>query len=247
MLGRNNRTELRNFRRRASSLREESNDDATGIGSGQPPRDRLDARVAPAGRPRSASSRPGGRSGRHQLGRLRRRHERHLDPVRQPDPDLRRRRRRRPGAEHPAGPGLRRASSRRPACSSTTSCTRSRCAPGCPRARPARPTSGSSSSPTFTWVGNATIDGSGWTTISGTYTLPDEVDPAASQVYVGSANQAAPYTILVDDILITAPAAPPTTDIISFGRLRRRHDRDVDPVGQPDPDVRRRRRRRPWR
>ena len=69
--------------------------------------------------------------------------------------------------------------------------------------------------PNFTWVGNATIDSSGWTTISGTYTLPDEVDPAASQVYVGSTNQTAPYTLLVDDILITAPAAPPTTDIIS--------------------------------
>ena len=65
--------------------------------------------------------------------------------------------------------------------------------------------------PNFTWVGNATIDDSGWTTISGTYTLPDEVDPAASQVYVGSTDQSAPYTILVDDILITAPAAPPPT------------------------------------
>ena len=65
--------------------------------------------------------------------------------------------------------------------------------------------------PNFTWVGNATIDASGWTTISGTYTLPDEVDPALSQVYVGSTNQTAPYTILVDDILITAPAAPPPT------------------------------------
>ena len=31
--------------------------------------------------------------------------------------------------------------------------------------------------PNYTWVGNATIDDSGWTTISGTYTLPDEVDP----------------------------------------------------------------------
>ncbi|HET9345402.1 MAG TPA: endo-1,4-beta-xylanase [Candidatus Limnocylindrales bacterium] len=65
--------------------------------------------------------------------------------------------------------------------------------------------------PNFTWVGNAAIDGSGWTTISGTYTLPDEVDPSAGQVYVGSTNQAAPYTILVDDILITTPAAPPPT------------------------------------
>ena len=63
----------------------------------------------------------------------------------------------------------------------------------------------------FNWVGNTTINGSGWTTISGTYTLPAGTDPAATQVYVGSAQQAAPYTILVDDILITAPAAPPPT------------------------------------
>ena len=65
--------------------------------------------------------------------------------------------------------------------------------------------------PQFDWVGNTTINSSGWTTISGTYTLPAAVDPAQSQVYVGSAQQAAPYTILVDDILITAPAAPPPT------------------------------------
>ena len=69
--------------------------------------------------------------------------------------------------------------------------------------------------PAFNWVANTTINGSGWTTISGTYTLPAGTDPAATQVYIGSADQAAPYTILVDDILITAPAAPPTTDIIS--------------------------------
>ena len=76
--------------------------------------------------------------------------------------------------------------------------------------------------PNFNWVANTTIDGSGWTTISGTYTLPDEVDPAAGQVYVGSTNQAAPYTILVDDILITAPAAPPPTVTVLEHRLRER-------------------------
>ena len=65
--------------------------------------------------------------------------------------------------------------------------------------------------PQFNWVANTTINSSGWTTISGTYTLPAAVDPAQSQVYVGSTQQAAPYTILVDDILITAPAAPPPT------------------------------------
>jgi len=65
--------------------------------------------------------------------------------------------------------------------------------------------------PPYNWVANTTITDAGWTTITGTYTLPDEQDPAQSQVYVGSAQQAAPYTILVDDILITAPAAPPPT------------------------------------
>ena len=65
--------------------------------------------------------------------------------------------------------------------------------------------------PQFNWVANTTVDASGWTTISGTYTLPAAVDPAQSQVYIGSDNLAAPYTLLVDDILITAPAAPPPT------------------------------------
>ena len=69
--------------------------------------------------------------------------------------------------------------------------------------------------PNFTWVGNTTIDGSGWTTISATYTLPDEVDPATGEVYIGSTNQAGPYTLLVDDILITAPSAPPTVTVLS--------------------------------
>ena len=31
--------------------------------------------------------------------------------------------------------------------------------------------------PNFTWVGNTTIDATGWTTISGTYTLPADVEP----------------------------------------------------------------------
>ena len=68
--------------------------------------------------------------------------------------------------------------------------------------------------PNFTWVGNTTIDGAGWTTISGTYTLPDGVDPTAASIYIGSADQSGAYTILVDDILITAPDAPPPTETI---------------------------------
>ena len=49
-----------------------------------------------------------GRPDDRQLGRLRRRHDRHLDAVRRPHPVVRRRRRRGPGAEHPPCPGLRR-------------------------------------------------------------------------------------------------------------------------------------------
>ena len=106
--------------------------------------------------------------------------------------------------------------------------------------------------PNFTWVGNTTIDASGWTTISGTYTLPAEVDPAASQVYVGSTDQAAPYTILVDDILITAPAAPPPTVTVLSTDFESgldgwvpRGDAQGDPTVTPDdrriaqPDARR--------
>jgi endo-1,4-beta-xylanase len=63
--------------------------------------------------------------------------------------------------------------------------------------------------PNYNWVGNTTIDASGWKTVSGTYTLPDDVDPAAAQIYIGSTDQTDPYTILIDDILITAPIAPP--------------------------------------
>jgi len=65
--------------------------------------------------------------------------------------------------------------------------------------------------PNYTWVGNTTIDASGWKTVTGTYTLPDDVDPTTAQIYIGSDNAADsnPYALLIDDILITAPLAPP--------------------------------------
>jgi endo-1,4-beta-xylanase len=69
--------------------------------------------------------------------------------------------------------------------------------------------------PNYNWVGNTTIDASGWATVSGTYTLPDGVDPAQSQIYIGSTDQTDPYTILIDDILITRPAPPPSVTTIS--------------------------------
>ncbi|HET9912539.1 MAG TPA: endo-1,4-beta-xylanase [Anaerolineales bacterium] len=59
--------------------------------------------------------------------------------------------------------------------------------------------------PNYNWVANTTINATDWTTITGTYTLPAGVDLAAVQIYIGSADQTGPYTILVDDILITRP------------------------------------------
>jgi endo-1,4-beta-xylanase len=61
--------------------------------------------------------------------------------------------------------------------------------------------------PAFTWIGNTTVNAAGWTTITGSWTAPDDgTEPAQFQIYLGSDNLAAPYTILVDDILVTAPA-----------------------------------------
>ena len=68
--------------------------------------------------------------------------------------------------------------------------------------------------PAFNWVANTTITGTGWTEITGTYTVPDGVEPAETQVYIGSNNLAEPYTILVDDVLITRPASTgPGTEV----------------------------------
>jgi len=63
--------------------------------------------------------------------------------------------------------------------------------------------------PNYTWVGNATITGDGWTDIIGEYSVPADVaDLSTVQIYLGSADQAAvgPYAVLVDDILVTRPS-----------------------------------------
>ena len=73
--------------------------------------------------------------------------------------------------------------------------------------------------PNYNWVANTTINATGWTTISGTYTLPAGVDPATAQIYIGSDQLAAPdttYTILVDDILITHPPTAITISSVNF-------------------------------
>ncbi len=72
--------------------------------------------------------------------------------------------------------------------------------------------------PQYNWVGNTTINGTGWTTISATYTLPADVAPTDAQVYIGSNNAAdsSPYTLLIDDILITAPVKAQTAIDTNF-------------------------------
>ena len=62
--------------------------------------------------------------------------------------------------------------------------------------------------PAYDWVGNTTLT-TEWTEITGTYTLGEAADPLESQVYLGisqvpEAN--GPVTVIVDDILIMAPA-----------------------------------------
>ncbi|WP_298462366.1 endo-1,4-beta-xylanase [uncultured Cellulomonas sp.] len=59
--------------------------------------------------------------------------------------------------------------------------------------------------PDFTWIGNTTMSADAWTTVTGTLTAP-----ADGQVYIGTADLpggAGAYTYLVDDLVITTPAA----------------------------------------
>ena len=66
--------------------------------------------------------------------------------------------------------------------------------------------------PAYNWIGNTTINNTGWTTVTGTWTAPAAADhdPSTVQIYIGSDNTAdsSAYTLLVDDIDITGPPAP---------------------------------------
>ncbi len=78
--------------------------------------------------------------------------------------------------------------------------------------------------PAYTWIGNATVTGE-WTTVSGTFTAPEDFDAAGAAAYIGTealnpageGDDGDPYTYYVDDILITKPAAgPEIVSSISF-------------------------------
>ncbi|WP_170176946.1 endo-1,4-beta-xylanase [Myceligenerans xiligouense] len=57
--------------------------------------------------------------------------------------------------------------------------------------------------PDYDWIGNTTIT-SEWTTVTGSFTAAADADPTALQAYLGSDDQEGPYTIMVDDILVTS-------------------------------------------
>lgn len=69
--------------------------------------------------------------------------------------------------------------------------------------------------PSYAWVGNTTI-GADWTTVTGTWTA--DGDPAELQAYLGSTDQDAPYTILVDDIMVTTSDTAPG-DVVPGGAI----------------------------
>src|SRR5688572_1828976 len=88
------------------------------------------------------------------------------------------------------------------------------------RARLAPDTAGSAGvrlvvKPAYSWVGNTTMTADAWTTVTGTYTVPADADPAGLQVYLGTDALDGPYTYLVDDITITAPASATETTLVS--------------------------------
>ena len=70
--------------------------------------------------------------------------------------------------------------------------------------------------PGFTWIGNTTVNGDGWTTVTGAFTPSQAV-----AVYIGSGAHSvdgSPYTYLVDDIVVTTestePPPPPPAGIV---------------------------------
>ncbi|QAY61971.1 hypothetical protein ET495_00130 [Xylanimonas allomyrinae] len=64
----------------------------------------------------------------------------------------------------------------------------------------------------YGWIGNTTVTSGAWATISGSWTVPANADPATTKVYIGSADQAGggAYTYLLDDVEITTPTTTPT-------------------------------------
>lgn len=69
--------------------------------------------------------------------------------------------------------------------------------------------------PAYNWIANTTgISASGWTTVSGTFTVPSDGVPADLQAYIGTGDASvagASYTYLLDDIVVTSDSGGGTT------------------------------------
>jgi endo-1,4-beta-xylanase len=59
--------------------------------------------------------------------------------------------------------------------------------------------------PGYSWIGNAAVTADGWTTIGGTYTVPEDADLTALKFYIGTGGGSAVYDYYVDDFTITGP------------------------------------------
>ncbi|WP_344465453.1 polysaccharide deacetylase family protein [Cellulomonas aerilata] len=84
--------------------------------------------------------------------------------------------------------------------------------------------------PGFTWVGNTEgVTADAWSTVEGTFTVPSDAPAGEVKAYIGTADLGAPYSYLVDDLLITrAPAqepTPPDVEVVPGGA--------VDPTAEP--------------
>ncbi|NTV40134.1 MAG: hypothetical protein HGA51_09325, partial [Demequinaceae bacterium] len=84
------------------------------------------------------------------------------------------------------------------------------------RVRLANPADGTTSvrfvmKPAYDWIANTGgVSGSGWTTVTGSFTVPAAGDTTQLQAYIGTDDASvagAAYTYLVDDILVTAASS----------------------------------------
>ena len=66
--------------------------------------------------------------------------------------------------------------------------------------------------PSYSWIGNTSMSAADWTTVTGTFLVPADANPAELQVYLGTGGEPGTYSYLVDDIVITKPPAGPGPD-----------------------------------
>ena len=88
--------------------------------------------------------------------------------------------------------------------------------------------------PAYGWVGNTTMTADAWTTVTGTYTVPADADPAELQVYVGTGALDAPVHVPARRPGHHDPRRSRRGRRDHHGRLHGRHRRRLDPERRPD-------------